>query len=82
MTTHSPLKTSQSFSHLAAGWVLMLCTFRRSADNEPFANMTNLAVKGIIGVKAMAEISNTLGNVADAKFFGVRTAITQPSSRG
>ncbi|KAI0759822.1 DUF1793-domain-containing protein [Trametes elegans] len=38
-----------------------------SADGETFANMTNLAIKGIIGVKAMAEISRSLGQDFDAQ---------------
>ncbi|KAI0358680.1 DUF1793-domain-containing protein [Trametes cingulata] len=38
-----------------------------TADNESNANMTNLAIKGIIGVKAMAEISRALGEDFDAQ---------------
>ncbi|KAJ8483513.1 hypothetical protein ONZ51_g4651 [Trametes cubensis] len=37
------------------------------ADNKGSANMTNLAIKGIIGVKAMAEISRALGRDLDAE---------------
>ncbi|CAA7259876.1 unnamed protein product [Cyclocybe aegerita] len=32
----------------------------------PLANQTNLAIKGIIGIRAMAEIENMLGNTAKA----------------
>ncbi|KAL7281458.1 hypothetical protein ACG7TL_004773 [Trametes sanguinea] len=38
-----------------------------TADDEGNANMTNLAIKGIIGVKAMAEISRALGQDVDAQ---------------
>ncbi|KAI0759823.1 hypothetical protein BD413DRAFT_495995 [Trametes elegans] len=38
-----------------------------SADNGGAANLTNLAIKGIIGVKAMAEISRAVGNSSDAQ---------------
>lgn len=31
-----------------------------------FSNQTNLALKGIIGIEAMAEIANLTGNTADA----------------
>ncbi|KAK6208752.1 glutaminase A [Colletotrichum tabaci] len=33
------------------------------------ANQTNLALKGIIGIKAMAEISNVLGKTGDSKYY-------------
>lgn len=33
------------------------------------ANQTNLALKGIIGIAAMAQIANLTGNVADAANF-------------
>ncbi|KAI0829800.1 DUF1793-domain-containing protein [Trametes gibbosa] len=42
---------------------------QRSADNEGTANMTNLAIKGIVGVKAMAEISRAVGQDMDATQF-------------
>lgn len=35
--------------------------------------MTNLAIKGIIGVQAMAEISNVLSEEADSKRYSVRS---------
>lgn len=35
--------------------------------------MTNLALKGIIGVKAMAEMSRALGQQDDAQLYDVRT---------
>ena len=36
-------------------------------------NQTNLALKGIIGIQAMAEISRALGNDTDAQTYGVST---------
>ncbi|KAI0335019.1 hypothetical protein GY45DRAFT_1367055 [Cubamyces sp. BRFM 1775] len=44
------------------------------ADNQSNTNMTNLAIKGIIGVKAMAEISRVLGQDADAQLYGSNAA--------
>ncbi|KAL0063799.1 hypothetical protein AAF712_009244 [Marasmius tenuissimus] len=38
-----------------------------SADGQQAANVTNLALKGIIGIRAMADISNALGKTGDAK---------------
>ncbi|KAL0063805.1 hypothetical protein AAF712_009250 [Marasmius tenuissimus] len=38
----------------------------QSADGLDMNNMTNLAIKGIIGVRSMAEISHTLGKGDDA----------------
>ena len=49
---------------------LPLC--RMSADSETIANSTNLALKGILGVKAMAEISRALNHVDDAAVYDVR----------
>lgn len=37
----------------------------RLAD-RPYSNQTNLALKGIIGIGAMAEIANLTGNTAEA----------------
>jgi len=42
---------------------------QNTADLESQANMTNLAVKGIIGVRAMAGISQALGKDDDAAAF-------------
>ncbi|KAI0645914.1 hypothetical protein C8Q79DRAFT_1053364 [Trametes meyenii] len=42
---------------------------QESADGESTSNMTNLAIKGIIGVAAMAEISRALGQESDAQQF-------------
>ncbi|KAH9892777.1 DUF1793-domain-containing protein [Cubamyces lactineus] len=44
------------------------------ADNEGASNMTNLAIKGIIGVKAMAEISRALGQDLDAQQYDSHAA--------
>ncbi|KAK7045355.1 hypothetical protein VNI00_007604 [Paramarasmius palmivorus] len=38
----------------------------QDSDGSPSVNLTNLALKGIIGVRAMAEISHTLGQGDDA----------------
>ncbi len=46
--------------------------FRTNSDSEQQANITNLAIKGIIGIQAMAEISKTLGDDSDAQYFSVR----------
>ncbi|KAI9067371.1 hypothetical protein FKP32DRAFT_1563883 [Trametes sanguinea] len=45
-----------------------------TADGEHNANMTNLAIKGIIGVKAMAEISRAVGEHADAQQYDSHAA--------
>ena len=47
-------------------------SIRTSADGESTANMTNLAFKGIVGVKAMAEISRAVGETSDAQTYDVR----------
>jgi hypothetical protein len=38
-----------------------------NADGQSSSNMTNLALKGILGIKAMGEMSNVAGNQNDAK---------------
>lgn len=38
-------------------------------DQEQQSNSTNLAIKGIIGIKAMAEISSALNQTADATYY-------------
>ena len=53
---------------------------RVSADGESQANMTNLAIKGIIGVKAMAEISRAVGIDTNAQLYDVRRLV-QPAPR-
>ncbi|RPD76749.1 hypothetical protein L226DRAFT_611194 [Lentinus tigrinus ALCF2SS1-7] len=40
-----------------------------TADGESNANLTNLAIKGIIGVKAMAEISRAVQEDSDAEYY-------------
>ena len=47
---------------------------RVDADNKGSANMTNLAIKGIIGVKAMAEISRALGRDLDVQQYDVSSS--------
>ncbi|TCD67397.1 hypothetical protein EIP91_012432 [Steccherinum ochraceum] len=44
-----------------------------SADLESFPNMSNLLIKGIIGVQAMANISQALGNSNDSILFSNHT---------
>lgn len=46
---------------------------RISADGLENANMTNLAIKGILGIASMAKISGALGEDTDAQVFGVRS---------
>jgi hypothetical protein len=38
------------------------------------ANQTNLAIKGVIGIQAMAEISGMLGNTASQQNYSVSTS--------
>lgn len=45
--------------------------YRNTADLESNANLTNLAVKGILGIEAMHQISQALGKTADAGNFAV-----------
>ena len=44
----------------------------------PLRLQTNLALKGIIGIRAMSELATVVGNEADAKHF---KASIHPSSR-
>ena len=37
------------------------------------ALQTNLALKGIIGIKAMSEIAEVVGNAEDVKYYKART---------
>ena len=53
------------------GFVVSSIILRDSADGLTNPNMTNLAIKGIIGVKAMAEIARVLGKESDAAEYGV-----------
>ena len=45
---------------------------RTSGDGQISVNMTNLAIKGIIAVKAVAEISRTVNQSSDAQLYDVR----------
>ncbi|KAI0335017.1 DUF1793-domain-containing protein [Cubamyces sp. BRFM 1775] len=45
-----------------------------NADDEGATNTSNLAIKGIIGVKAMAEISRVLGQDVDAQHYDSHAA--------
>ncbi len=51
--------------------MLLIDIDRQTANAETTANMTNLALKGIIGVKAMVEISRVVGNEIDAQEYDV-----------
>ena len=57
-------------------YTLIYVLIRTSADGESQANMTNLAFKGIIGVKAMGEISQEVGESSDAQTYAVRPFIS------
>ena len=43
----------------------------RTNQDGDVSNLVNIALKGIIGVKAMAEIAHALGQDADAVEYGV-----------
>ena len=58
------------------GFVVSSIILRDSADGLTNPNMTNLAIKGIIGVKAMAEIAHALGKDSDAVSYGVSAIVT------
>lgn len=49
-------------------------SFRATADGQDSANMTNLAIKGLIAIQAMSEISDAVGESSDADSFGVITS--------
>jgi hypothetical protein len=46
---------------------------RLSADGLSVSNQTNLAIKGIIAIQAMSNMSLVVGQTADAKKYSVRT---------
>ena len=58
------------------GFVVSSIILRDSADGLTNPNMTNLAIKGIIGVKAMAEISRATHHDSDAQQYDVRCRLT------
>ena len=47
--------------------------YRRQFIDQETQNLTNLALKGIIGIQAMAEISRATGNAADVETYSVGT---------
>lgn len=49
---------------------------RVSADGDNVVNTTNVAIKGIIALKAMAEISRALGKDADADTYQVGIVVS------
>lgn len=52
---------------LHAQWNLSSIT----ADGLNNPNMTNLAIKGIIGISAMSAVSGAIGNMEDQQFYSV-----------
>ena len=58
-------------------WTGYLIEFSLEPENQlstddfagPLQLQTNLALKGILGIKAMSQISQTIGNVADMKYY-------------
>ena len=50
--------------------------YRLSADLNNFANQTNLAVKGIIAIKAMSELSSSLGRKVDSDTYSVSFSLS------
>lgn len=53
------------------GYQFMAYIHRFTADELPAANQTNLAIKGIIGIRAMSVISQYTGNSADESHYQV-----------
>lgn len=49
----------------ALACVTLIYTTRKEISDDLISNQTNLALKGIIGIEAMAEIANLTGNTAD-----------------
>lgn len=52
--------------------LFLIMVFRTSADAESTGNSTNLALKGIIAIKAMSELASALGQSSDASSYSVR----------
>lgn len=57
--------------HLVPLFFLTRCTGSTDADGVGNANMTNLAIKAILGVKVMSQISSAIGEKDDATKFSV-----------
>ena len=55
---------------LVSGLSIYVSSNRVSAD-EPTMDLTNLALKGILGIKAFAEIARAMGQVAEAQGYQV-----------
>ena len=51
--------------------VFVNCLTRYTADKEEYGNQTNLAIKGIIAIGAMAEMSALVGRTDDQQSFQV-----------
>ena len=54
-----------------SGYGVLMEDARTNKDQDKFVNSANIALKGIIGVKAMAEIARVLGKESDAAEYGV-----------
>lgn len=54
-------------------WLSIDCVlqFRTAANGQANNNMTNLAIKGLVGIQAMSEISRALGQDNDAASYAV-----------
>jgi hypothetical protein len=50
---------------------------RSSADGLTADNQTNLAIKGIIAIKAMSKMSSVVKQTADAEKYNVRADVVQ-----
>lgn len=48
-----------------------LPAFRTTADGDSTGNLTNLAIKGIIAIKAMSQISAVIHQDTDAEHYSV-----------
>ena len=51
--------------------VMSMLSIRFSADHNTVSNQTNLALKGIVAIKAMSQLSSALGNDVDAQRYSV-----------
>ncbi|OCH91418.1 hypothetical protein OBBRIDRAFT_886945 [Obba rivulosa] len=60
----------KSWANYLINNILFPTSAQQSADLENIVNSTNLSVKGIIGIRAMAEMSEAFGQAGDATFYG------------
>lgn len=57
-----------------------MIVFRNTADGQSSSNMTNLAIKGFIGIQAMAEMSKLMNESSDAEHYDVCRLTTSHSA--